>query len=508
MTKQDLEQIRRYMLEKGIKDTELKAANALDGTEIWGAVQEGRSVKISTQSILNFLKPILDPNLSMFLGFYQSEDDLKGFYPTAKDGSYAWVLSPEFPDYPGEVYVYAATTGWVGTGVKASDDTKVDLKDYIESIEVDEIAKLPDYTASRAISDGSGNNIEETYIRRDEVIDGTVKGDKGDDGDSWFIIPSTYIVGSKAGEDNKVYYKLGRRVGSSNITRSEGGYWRVSDISKGLEGRVTLESNSTYLMDFPFNPAKYPTVTTFLIEVYDTDSFVDAMAVCPLSTLKGLGGGGGNVIVSNTEPEDKSEGTIWVKVPKITASANLTSIGYGGRAIKLEIHNLPDPTHCVITSMRPDGTPITLTQSIIEEGNDFLITWIGVPSATTYGAVEAETLLRISPSPYAPEDECVYITLNRGANDGADLGPSSSIPLIKSSWTGGTYQMLFTKEITASNITVDGDWFEYTLEDKSTGITIIYVNVVIPRVDKESPKRTGSMTITKDGRSTFIPIIA
>lgn len=177
MTKQDLEQIRRYFLEKGIRDTDLKKANALDGTEIWGVVQGGKSVKISMKDILVFLKPLMDENDGLFCGFHTSEENLKGLYPTAKEGAYAWVITEEFPDYPGEVYTYSLLHGWVATGVKASDSSKVELDDYIKSQEVDEISKLPDYTASRAIMDGSGNIIEDTYVRRDELIDGAIKGD-------------------------------------------------------------------------------------------------------------------------------------------------------------------------------------------------------------------------------------------------------------------------------------------------------------------------------------------
>lgn len=177
MTKQDLEQIRRYFLEKGIRDTDLKKANALDGTEIWGVVQGGKSVKISMKDILVFLKPLMDENDGLFCGFHTSEENLKGLYPTAKEGAYAWVITEEFPDYPGEVYTYSLLHGWVATGVKASDSSKVELDDYIKSQEVDEISKLPDYTASRAIMDGSGNIIEDTYVRRDELMDGAIKGD-------------------------------------------------------------------------------------------------------------------------------------------------------------------------------------------------------------------------------------------------------------------------------------------------------------------------------------------
>lgn len=177
MTKQDLEQIRRYMLEKGIKDTELKAANALDGTEIWGAVQEGRSVKISMQDILIFLKPLLEQNDSLFCGFHMSEEDLKGLHPMAKEGSYAWVITFDFPKYPGEVYTFSQMHGWVATGVQASDSTTVDLGDYVQRQEVDEIQGLPEYTSTRSICDGSGNVIEDTYVRRDELIGGSVKGD-------------------------------------------------------------------------------------------------------------------------------------------------------------------------------------------------------------------------------------------------------------------------------------------------------------------------------------------
>lgn len=177
MTKQDLEQIRRYMLEKGVKDTELKAANALNGTEIWGAVQEGRSVKISMQDILTFLKPLTEQSDSLFCGFHLDEEDLKGLYPLAKEGSYAWVITSDFPEYPGEVYTFSQMHGWVATGVQASDSTVVDLEDYIKRQEIDEIEGLPEYTSTRAICDGSGNVIEDTYIRRDEVIEGSVKGD-------------------------------------------------------------------------------------------------------------------------------------------------------------------------------------------------------------------------------------------------------------------------------------------------------------------------------------------
>lgn len=177
MTKQDLEQIRRYMLEKGIKDTELKAANALDGTEIWGAVQEGRSVKISMQDIIIFLKPLIEQNDSLFCGFHMSEEDLKGLHPMAKEGSYAWVITFDFPKYPGEVYTFSQMHGWVATGVQASDSTTVDLGDYVQRQEVDEIQGLPEYTATRSICDGSGNVIEDTYVRRDELIGGSVKGD-------------------------------------------------------------------------------------------------------------------------------------------------------------------------------------------------------------------------------------------------------------------------------------------------------------------------------------------
>lgn len=177
MTKQDLEQIRRYMLEKGIKDTELKAANALDGTEIWGAVQEGRSVKISMQDIIIFLKPLIEQNDSLFCGFHMSEEDLKGLHPMAKEGSYAWVITFDFPKYPGEVYTFSQMHGWVATGVQASDSTTVDLGDYVQRQEVDEIEGLPEYTSTRAICDGSGNVIEDTYVRRDELIGGSVKGD-------------------------------------------------------------------------------------------------------------------------------------------------------------------------------------------------------------------------------------------------------------------------------------------------------------------------------------------
>lgn len=241
MTKQDLEQIRRYFLEKGIRDTDLRKANPLDGTEIWGVVQAGRSVKTSLKDLLVFLKPLMEQNESLFCGFHTSEQQLKGLHPSAKEGSYAWVITTNFPDYPGEVYTYSILHGWVATGIKASDETKVELDEYIKSEEVGEIEKLPDYTASRAIMDGSGNIIEDTYVRRDELITGQIKGD------SYIPNFNTGVFSiSKTGSQYPTDLSMTlRAISGTGYVRNTQGMFEVYGVSAG--GTETLIGGSTAL---------------------------------------------------------------------------------------------------------------------------------------------------------------------------------------------------------------------------------------------------------------------
>lgn len=256
MTKQDLEQIRRYFLEKGIKDTDLKKANPLDGTEIWGVVQGGKSVQASMKDFLIFLKPLIDQNQSLFCGFHTSEEVLKGLYPTAQEGSYAWVITASFPEYPGEVYTYSLLHGWVATGIKASDDTKVDLEDYIKSEEVEEIAKLPDYTATRTVCDASGNIIEDTYVRRDELINGEIKGD------SYIPDFSTEVfcidrLGVQSPGTITIHL---RAVSGTGYVRDTMGMFVVSGIDEsGKETLIGASENlsSSYSLTLSVSPYKY-----------------------------------------------------------------------------------------------------------------------------------------------------------------------------------------------------------------------------------------------------------
>lgn len=256
MTKHDLEQIRRYFLEKGIKDTDLKKGNPLDGTEIWGVVQDGRSVQISMKDISVFLKPLLESNDSLFCGFHTSLEILQSLYPTAKEACYAWVLTEAFPEYPGEVFVYDVMHGWSATGVKASDSTKVELDDYIKSKEVEEIASLPDYTASRAIMDGSGNVIEDTYVRRDELIKGSIKGD------SYLVSHNTYVftINKQGMQTPQRLAMTLKAISGTGYVRDTKGMFVISGVSAlGAETLIgaSEELSHEFAMDVSVTPYKY-----------------------------------------------------------------------------------------------------------------------------------------------------------------------------------------------------------------------------------------------------------